>query len=97
MTQTRILQAYTCILLVIRVVFLFQQKHTVVALENTPTPPTQVEKNIAPQHSAAEVMEESGSLALGKSQQAAQLLPADYIQRQSNVAILKQLYKQNPS
>lgn len=95
---TRLLQAYTCILLIIRVVFIFLQKNTVVAtippvietteqtaMHSSPDLPTMADNTQISPVSAYDVVEQNNTLA------------ADYTNKQANTKLVKELYGKNPS
>ncbi len=103
MIQTRILQAYTFVLLVIRVIFLFQQKHpdTASLYAHTTEPVLQetTVHNTAPQESTANT-DVVWSLAIMDQEEEWEkepLLADDYIQNQANISVIKQLYDDNPN
>jgi len=96
---TRLLQAYTCILLIVRVVFIFLQKDTIVATApNTPIMETTLQNAV---HSSAEslVLESNSSLSPVQSYDNAEtpILAANYSEKQANTKLLKDLYIQNPT
>ena|GEM_PF-1343956 len=97
---TRLLQAYSCILLIIRVVFIFLQKDVVVA--STPSIPTPtIETTLQnTKHGSAEVFSLENTditdvQAYNNTQTS--LLAADYSEKQANTKLLKELYMQNPT
>lgn len=104
MTQARILQAYSFILLVIRVIFIFQQKHpdttalythnTAAALETITTYNSDSEEGNTTNNDY-----NTSSLAIMEQEQPEEkpLLVEDYIQKQTNIATLEQLYTDNPN
>lgn len=94
---TRLLQAYTCILLIVRVVFIFLQKNTVVA--TVPTIDTPVIETTIPNtvHSSAETATQNISPVEAYSSNETNTLAADYSEKQANTKLLKELYNQNPT
>ncbi len=95
----RLLQIYTFILLVIRIVFLFQQKHHGEIYANYDIYPNDRTTNTYDNmmHGAATQDQEYQHIDRRTNQDnLSDMLPADYIEKQANTELLIQLYEQQP-
>lgn len=94
--QTRLIQAYTCILLIIWTMFIFWDKqHVVVPVPNSPSV---VASTI--EHSAAVEktdIQTTDTLILASWDNTDHLLPQNYAQKQANIDLLVSLYTKTPS
>lgn len=95
---TRLIQAYACILLIVRVVFIFLQKDTVVAttpIIDTPIMETTLQDMV---HSSAEMISPQNISPVEAYDSAeSNVLTSDYSEKQANTKLLKELYSQNPT
>lgn len=93
---TRLIQAYTCILLIIWVVFIFLQKNQDIAtIPSTQTPIIEATSEAAVHSSPMVTTENIGSIQEYSSEQNDSLLN-EYNEKQANIQLLKDLYDQNP-
>lgn len=94
---TRLLQAYSCILLIVWVVFIFLQKDPVVAT----VPPVIETTQQTEIHSSAEsaAITDSAQIAPVSAYAVEQnnTLAPDYTSKQANIKLIKELYANNPS
>lgn len=95
---TRLIQAYACILLIVRVVFIFMQKDTAIATVPTIDTPIMETTLQSAVHSSAEMISSQNITPVqAYTTTGNNSLAVDYNEKQTNTKLLKELYTQNPT